>query len=264
MRYFIHLGYDGTHLSGFQKQDTTEYTIQGILEKKLSQIFKRPITVFGCGRTDSGVHASQYFIHINLAKPLSFDLKFRLNKNLPEKIAVFDVIQVEDNQHAQFNAYSRTYDYFIHFNKDPLLIKCSSHYSELNLDYEKMHEVAALILQTKDFKPLCKHPDLYKTTICNLTSSMLFINKEDGRMRYTITSNRFLRGMVRYCIYFLLKVGTGRLSIEEFKQILNQEITLVQKEPALPNGLFLSKIEYPFLKMENKHHLFNLLKLGLE
>ena len=127
-----------------------------------------------------------------------------------------------------------------------------------------MHEVVALILNTKDFKSLCKHPDLYKSTYCNVTNSELFINEKNGRIRFTITSNRFLRGMVRYCVYFILKVGSGRLSIEEFKKILNQEVEFVQKEPALPNGLFLSKIEYPFLNAPNKHHLIDLLKIGLD
>jgi len=127
-----------------------------------------------------------------------------------------------------------------------------------------MRQAAALILATKDFKPLCKQPAVYKNTLCQIKKCELFVNEEQGRLRFTITSNRFLRGMIRFCIFFLLKVGSGEMSLEEFKQILTQEKTLKQKQPALPNGLFLSKIEYPFLELKNAHHLIGMLKSGLE
>ncbi len=205
MRYFLHLGFDGNDYSGWQRQKNTLNTVQEVVEQKLSQIFKKEVTAYGCGRTDAGVHASQYVIQINLDEPPAFDLKFRLNKNLPHDIAVFEIIEVNQNQHCRFDAVARTYDYFIHWHKDPVLMRYSSFYDGLRLNFDLMRKAAALILATKDFKPLCKQPNLYHNTLCQITKSELFVNEEQGRLRFTITSNRFLRGMVRLCIFLCWK-----------------------------------------------------------
>ena len=239
-------------------------TVQEVVEKTLSHLFKKVVTAYGCGRTDAGVHASQYVIHINLDEAPVFDLKFRLNKNLPDEIAVFEIIEVNEERHCRYDAVARTYDYFIHWKKDPILIRYSSFYEDLILDFDLMRKSAALILGTKDFKPLCKQPDLYNNTLCQIRKCELFVNEEQGRLRFTITSNRFLRGMVRFCVFFLLKVGSGEMTLEEFGEILNQEKDLKQKQPALPNGLFLSRVEYPFLELNDSHHLIRMLKVGLE
>lgn len=264
MRYFIHLGFDGSNYSGWQKQKNTLNTVQEIMEQALSQLFKKEVTVYGCGRTDAGVHASQYVIHINLDEAPLFDLKFRLNKNLPDNIAVFEIIEVNEEQHSRYDATARSYDYFIHWKKDPALIRYSLLFDDLALDFGLMKKAAALILATKDFKALCKQPDLYKNTLCHITKCELFVDEEQGRLRFTITSNRFLRGMVRFCVFFLLKVGSGKLTLEEFEKILTLNHELKQKEPVLPNGLFLSKVEYPFLVLKDRHHLIRMLKVGLE
>jgi len=264
MRYFIHLGFEGTHYRGWQRQPTPKNTVQQVIEESISRIFKKNISVYGCGRTDAGVHASQYVIQIELDEAPSFDLKFRLNKNLPDNIAVFEIFEVDNKQHARHSAVARTYDYFIHLKKDPILIRYSSFYEDLVLDYDLMRKAVTLILETKDFRPLCKQPDIYKNTLCQLTNAELFVDEEQGRLRFTITSNRFLRGMVRYCVFFLLQVGSGKMTLEEFEGILKQKKQLKDKQPALPNGLFLSRIEYPFLKLKDSHHLIKMLKIGLE
>jgi len=168
MRYFIHLGYDGSKYRGWQRQKTTRKTVQEVIEQALFKLFKKAITVYGCGRTDAGVHASQYVLHINLEKAPEFDLKFRLNKNLPDEIVVFDIIEVKENQHSRYHASARTYDYFIHWKKDPVLFRHSSFYEQLVVDFDLMRKAVVLISETKDFKPLCKQPDLYKTTLCQI------------------------------------------------------------------------------------------------
>jgi len=264
MRYFLHLGYDGTPYRGWQRQTKPRNTVQEVIENVLSKIFKKKITANGCGRTDAGVHSSQYVIQIELDEAPLFDLKFRLNKNLPDTIAVFEIFEVDNKHHARHSAISRTYDYFIHLKKDPILIRYSSFYEDLVLDFTLMEKAVKLILETKDFRPLCKQPHIYKNTLCKLTHAELFVDKERGRLRFTITSNRFLRGMVRYCVFFLLQVGSGKIDLAEFKKILNQEKVLKDKSPALPNGLFLSGVEYPFLELNDSHHLIKMLKLGLE
>ncbi len=264
MRYFIHLGFDGTPYRGWQRQTKPRNTVQEVIEDVLSKVFKKEVTANGCGRTDAGVHSSQYVVQIELDEAPSFDLMFRLNKNLPDTIAVFEIVEVDNKQHARHSAVARTYDYFIHLKKDPILIRYSSFYEDLVLDYDLMRKAVTLILETKDFRPLCKQPDIYKNTLCQLTNAELFVDEEQGRLRFTITSNRFLRGMVRYCVFFLLQVGSGKMALEEFEEILKQKKQLKDKQPALPNGLFLSKIEYPFLELKDSHHLIKMLKVGLD
>jgi len=264
MRYFIHLGFDGSKYSGWQRQHNTENTVQELVEKTLFQLLKKRVSVYGCGRTDAGVHASQFVMQIDLDEAPEFDLQFRLNKNLPDGIAVFEIFEVEKNQHCRHDAVARTYDYFIHLKKDPVLMNYSAFYEDLKLDFELMKKAVALIGKTKDFKALCKQPDLYDNTVCNISNCELFINVEEGRLRFTITSNRFLRGMIRICVYFMLEVARGKLTLEEFEAILNQEIEVKEKWPAHPNGLFLSKVEYPFLELKEAHHLIKMMKIGLE
>ena len=264
MRYFLQLGYDGTNYKGWQRQKNTRYTLQEVIEQCLYKLFKKEITVFGCGRTDTGVHASQYVIHINLEEAPLFDLKFRLNKNLPASIVVFEILEVTKNQHCRYDAEARTYDYFIHLKKDPALFRYSSLYEDLKLDYDLMRKSAALILATKDFRALCKQPDLYPNTFCHITKCALFVDQENGRLRFSITSNRFLRKMVRYCVFFLLEVGSGKMTLQAFKEILNQKTTFPLKKPAYPNGLYLSKVEYSFLELKEVHQLIKILKVGLE
>ena len=264
MRYFIHLGFDGSSYSGWQRQKNTRNTVQEVVEQTLSRLFKKKVSAYGCGRTDAGVHASQYVIQIDLIEVPTFDLKFRMNKNLPDSIAVFEIIAVNENQHCRHDAVTRTYDYFMHWNKNPVLFHYSSLYEDLTLDFGLMRKAAALILETRDFKQLCKQPDSYDNTLCQISNCELFVNEEEGRLRFTITSNRFLRGMVRICIFFLLEVGSGEMTLEEFKEILNQEKDLKEKWPAHPNGLFLSKVEYPFLKLNDSHNLVRMLSVGLD
>lgn len=264
MRYFIHLGYDGTNYRGWQRQKTPRNTVQELIEKALSQLFKKEVSVSGCGRTDAGVHASQYVLHINLDEAPTFDLKFILNKNLPDDIAVFEIIEVNVDQDCLHDAEARTYDYFMHWNKDPVLFRYSSYYEGLKLDFDLMSKAAALILKTRDFKSLCKQPNSYNNTMCQISNCEVFVNEEQGRLRFTITANRFLRGMVRICVFFLMEVGSGKMTLQEFEEVLSQEKALEERVPAYPNGLFLSRIEYPFVKLNNSHNIIRMLKFGLE
>ena len=203
LRYFLHIGYDGTNYSGWQRQANAP-SLQEVVEDKLEQIFKKRIDVWGCGRTDRGVHASQYVLHINVYEDFDFDLKFRLNKNLPKDIAVYDVIQMKDGQHARFDATSRTYDYFINFYKDPFLQKYCSEYEQEDLDFDAMHKAVTLFTKYNDFKSICKQADLYDNTICNVTNAQLYVSDDQQRVRFTITANRFFaRDGSFECCFFI-------------------------------------------------------------
>lgn len=263
MRYFLHISFDGSKYRGWQRQSNV-VSVQEVIEDKLKIIFKKDVTVYGCGRTDAGVHASQYFIHINLDNILDFDLKFILNKHLPNGIVVYDVIEVEEKQHARFDATWRTYDYFIHLYEDPIIFRYSSYYNLKNLDISAMKKAVKSLIKHEDYRAYCKRADLHNNTICKIKSANLFTNNEGTRIRFTITANRFLRGMIRIIVDFLLKVGTGEISVDEFINMLANKKDLTEKKPALPNGLYLTKIEYPFLKKVQHHNITNLLKSDLK
>lgn len=262
-RYFFHIAYKGTNYRGWQRQKKV-LTIQELIENKLEEVFKYKIPCLGCGRTDAGVHAAQYFFHIDVKQEIDFDLKFRLNKMLPGDIAVFDVIKMEKDYHAQFDATERTYDYFIHTSKDPFLAGHSSLYLLENADLNKMKQAASLLSKYSDFRALCKTPDRHDNTICNIKSVKMFTNKQEDRIRFQITSNKFLKGMIRIFVFRLFEIGTGKLSIEEFEYYLKNKEASKFNNLAYPQGLYLSKVSYPFLDIKPKNDFFTVLGNGQE
>lgn len=173
MRYFFHIGYNGIRYRGWQRQ-AKAVNIQEVIETTLGQILKTDVTIIGCGRTDAMVHASQFFFHADIEREWDYDLIFRLNKMLPDDIAIFEIIPVDDSRHARFDATQRTYDYFIHTYKDPFLNDLSSLYLERNLNLDRMKQAVSLLVKYNDYAALCKSPLGYRTTICNVTTAALY------------------------------------------------------------------------------------------
>lgn len=248
MRYFFHIAYQGQHYNGWQKQPGA-ISVQDVIEKALHQIFKFPIAIIGCGRTDAHVHASQFFFHADIETEFDFDLLYRLNKALPQNIAIFDIIKMEGLPHARFDAVQRRYDYFIHTYKDPFLSNQSSFYLEPNLDLHQMKAAVNLLPKYKDYRAFCTQPNKYEHTICNVMEADLFVNGKGDRIRFHIASNRFLSKMIRILMGKILKVGKGELSIAEFENLLINLETPKTLDPAHPTGLYLSKVTYPYLNL---------------
>lgn len=246
MRYFFHIGFNGFLYRGWQRQPD-EQNVQQVFETTLSQIFKEPITVMGCGRTDAQVHASQFFFHADISMPWDYDLVFRINKLLPPDIAVFEIIPVEENQHARFDATLRRYDYFIHTYKDPFLSQLSSLYLEKNLNVGKMKQAVTLLTRYDDYRAFCKRPNDYRTTVCKVTAASFVADASGDRFRFQISADRFLGKMIRIIVGKLLVIGQGKLSVDEFESYLITKETPAIFEPAHPQGLYLSKVTYPFL-----------------
>ena len=251
LRYFVHIGYKGTNYFGWQRQPDKQ-SVQEILEDNLSKIFKMPIIVFGCGRTDAGVHASQYFFHMDIEKPWNFDLFFRLNRILPDDIALFDIIPVEGQPHARYDAIQRSYDFFIHTYKDPFLSQSSSLYLRKSFDLHEMKKAVDLLPKYEDYRAFCKSPDKNEHTICRVSSASLYTNISGDRIRFQISSNRFLGRMIRIIVRKLIEIGDGTLSVDEFESHLISRNIPSKILPAHPQGLFLSKVSYPFLDIEPK------------
>lgn len=248
MRYFFHIAYHGQNYSGWQRQPEV-ISVQEVIEKALFKVLKVPTKIYGCGRTDAQVNASQYFFHADIDMKCDFELIFRLNKALPDSIAIYDIVEMEGKPHARFDAIQRKYDYFIHTYKDPFLNMQSSLYLYPDLDLHKMNEAVKLLPKYNDYRSFCTHPDKNEHTLCNVSEANLYVNSKGDRIRFHISSNRFLGKMIRILSGKLLRIGTGRLSVAEFENhLITLEIPKILN-PAYPNGLYLSKVEYPYLNL---------------
>jgi tRNA pseudouridine38-40 synthase len=247
-RYFFHVGFKGIQYRGWQRQKGV-VTVQSVLEDSFEKVFKTHLSCIGCGRTDAKVHAIQYFFHADIKNEREDDLLFVLNKVLPDDIAVFDIIPMEGFPHAQLDAIERTYDYFIHIKKDPFLSDTSALYLNYELDIEKMSKAVSLLTKYNDYKSFCKTPLQHANTLSNITSAKLFVNSESNRIRLQLTSDKFIKAMVRVIVGKLIDIGTGALSVEQFEQdLINKEVPTYIL-PAYPQGLYLSKVNYPFLNI---------------
>lgn len=245
MRYFIYLSYDGTDYSGWQTQPNA-VTVQEVIEKALSLMLRQPVAIVGAGRTDAGVHARSMVAHVDL--PLSPDeiqpLLQRLNGYLPPDIAIHCFKPVTDEAHARFDALWRTYHYYISEAKDPFDYRFSLR-THAPLDFELMNRAAALLLEHEDFTSFSKmHTDV-KTNLCKVKEARWIWHQEEGKGCFSISANRFLRGMVRAIVGTLLPLGRGKLSIKQFEYIIKAQDRSLAGSAAPPQGLFMEYIEYP-------------------
>ena len=255
MRFFITLSYDGTRYHGWQIQPNGD-SVQQELQEALSTLLRKPVEVVGAGRTDTGVHARMMVAHFDLdptQPPLEGamvngqwsmvnNLAYKLNKLLPQDIAVQDVQQVADDMHARFSATSRTYHYYINIKKDPFL-QAYSWQIPFALDFDKMNEAAKVLLEYKDFTSFSKVNTDTKTNLCDLKEAY-WQEVAPGQWRFTITANRFLRNMVRAIVGTLVEVGRGRISIEEMRQIIEAKDRCQAGESVPGKALFLVDIKY--------------------
>ena len=242
MKYFLHLAYKGTRYRGWQFQPALP-TVQGTLEEAVEKMTGGRVHCVGCGRTDAGVHASQYFCHIVVDEPFDYDPVFRLNKILPGDISIFDCIEAPWNAHAQKDALSRTYTYRIHTRENALWSELSAHYPEEGLDVGKLHAAAQLLPRHRDFTAMCLPSDVNKTKICEVSEA--FWTEDGYRLQFQITSNRFLRGMVRQIVGAMLEVAYGWTTLEDFERSLSTGERLPRIRSAYPQGLYLSRVVYP-------------------
>jgi len=251
LRYFFHIAYQGAHYNGWQVQPGV-LNVQGVLEAALGRLLKMPVAIIGCGRTDAQVHASQFFFHADIETAWDFDLLFRLNKLLPDDIAVFDIILMQGQPHARFDAVQRSYDYFMHSYKDPFLSGFSSLYLGRSLDLVKMKAAVSLLPLYNDYYAFCKCPDRTDHTRCYVTSANLLIDPTGDRLRFHISANRFLSRMIRIIMGRLLEIGRGEMSVDEFEYHLANRKTPKTIAPAYPQGLYLSKVTYPYLDIPTR------------
>lgn len=242
MRYFITFSYDGTRYHGWQIQPNGD-SVQELLEWALSTLLRREVNVTGAGRTDAGVHARVMVAHFDFDEAIDCQqLCYKLNRLLPFDIAVQEVKQVSDDMHARFSATSRTYHYYIHTKKDPFrrAYSCEIHYP---LDFALMNEAGKILTTYEDFGAFCKSHTDVKTTICHVTEAR-WVQTSETAWYFRITANRFLRNMVRAVVGTLIDVGRGKLSIEEFRKVIEGKRRTEAGESMPGNALFLEDVRY--------------------
>lgn len=242
MRYFVWFGYDGTRYHGWQLQPNGN-SVQAELQHGLSLLLRQEITVVGAGRTDAGVHARRMAAHFDYDGDYDMSqLAYKLRHLLPQDITVYSVCQVADDMHARFSATSRTYHYYIHQQKDPFRrhFSLETHY---DLDFALMNEAAAALLDYEDFGAFCKAGSDVKTTICHVTHAQ-WHQVADGVWYFRITANRFLRNMVRAVVGTLVEVGRHRMTVSDFRSVIEGGRRTRAGESMPAHALFLEDVEY--------------------
>lgn len=239
-RYFLEVSYKGTAYSGFQSQENAN-TIQAEVETAFEILQKEQLVMTGSSRTDAGVHALQNFFHFDYEGTVNPKFVYKINAILPPDIVVKNIRQVKDEAHCRFDALSREYKYFIYQHKNPFLAD-RAYYFPFTLNVELMQQAAAILKEYSDFTSFSKRNTQVKTFQCNILESRWFL--EDGCLVYNVKANRFLRGMVRALTATMLKVGRGKISLDEFRQVIEAKDCTKASFAVPAHGLFLVSVLY--------------------
>lgn len=250
MRYFIHLAYKGTAYRGWQRQSNTELSVQQILENAVTKMTGIKTTIMGCGRTDAGVHAMQFFAHFDYDGSWSFDPVERLNRVLPDDISVFEIIEVDKRAHSRYDAISRSYEYHMHFDKNPYLSTFSHYAEQIQPDISLMNQGLEMLKGMEDFRYMCLTPDRVNNTRCTIFEVSAAYSDDKKRLVIKFTANRFLKSMIRIITARLIALSTGRISWDTFVNVSNGKEKLKFYRMAYANGLHLSRIVYPYMERE--------------
>ncbi|MFP4471272.1 MAG: tRNA pseudouridine(38-40) synthase TruA [Bacteroidales bacterium] len=244
MRYFIELSYDGTDYHGWQRQDGSK-SIQAAIEQGLYYKINQNEGVTGCGRTDAGVHARQFFAHFDLFQHLDkrklAELRDELNSFLPQDIAIHRIFRVRDQAHTRFDAIARTYKYYISTNRYPFNRHFSWYY-HAPLNVEEMNRSAEILGRYSDFTSFAKLHGGAHTNICQISHARW--EKLEHELVFTITADRFLRNMVRSIVGTMVDIGRGKIDQEELSRIIESMDRSRAGMSAPAKGLFLEKIDY--------------------
>lgn len=244
-RYFIHLAYDGTRFHGWQRQPNA-ITVQEVLEDALSMMTGEPLVLTGAGRTDTGVHARNYYAHVDLSRAMDTveldRLAYRLNSYLGEDLVIYRIFRVVSSAHARFSAQSRTYTYHIAQIRDPFCCRYQ-HTIHGPLDLQGMIEGAGILMEYRDFTSFSKVDTDTKTNICQITEAIWRV--KDQEMIFTITADRFLRNMVRAIVGTLISIGQKKIFADDLRGIIESQDRSKAGQSAPARGLILESIRYP-------------------
>ncbi len=241
-RYFLELAYNGLKYHGWQIQPNA-LSVQEVLNDALHKALRKQINVVGCGRTDTGVHASYFVAHFDIDEPIDTErLVFKMNRIIGNDIVVYSAQEVDGELHSRFSAISRTYYYYLKSVKSPFM-KDFSYRPFYDFDIDNMNEAAKALFDYKDFTSFSKlHTDT-KTNNCQILKAQWI--KQDNGAVFVIKADRFLRNMVRAIVGTLLEVGRGKINIDQFRQIIEDKNRGAAGTSVPGQALFLVDVEYP-------------------
>ncbi len=243
LRYFIKLAYKGTNYHGWQVQPNA-ITVQELLAKSFSTVLRNKVEIVGAGRTDTGVHAEEFFAHVDIENEFKVkEIIYKVNAVLPNDIVVYDIFKTAENAHARFDATSRSYEYRIFLGKNPFLTETAWQFMTTKLSVEKMNEAANILETYTNFKCFSRSNTDVRTYNCNIMDAAW--KQTDQLLVFHITADRFLRNMVRAIVGTLIEIGKGKMTLEEFKQIIESENRSNAGPSAPAHGLFLTQVAYP-------------------
>ncbi|MFY0674021.1 MAG: tRNA pseudouridine(38-40) synthase TruA [Bacteroidia bacterium] len=259
-KYVLHIGYDGSQFRGWQRQNNVP-SIQETFEQALSKVLNKTTSVFGCGRTDALVHASQYFLQFSYAKVLDEKFIFIMNKVLPPSIRVYDLAMVKHNFSVQNHAVSRSYRYYLHTKSNAFINNYSSYYSIEKPKISKMTQAASAFIGHHDFHSFCKTPDKHMHTMVNVYNVDLTFNRDKSIICIEFKADRFLKGMIRAIVHHIIQIGEGKMSLSDVSYKLQTAAFFPNIQLAHPQGLYLSEVAYDELDFESvKEPLWYMLK----
>lgn len=248
-RFFIELAYDGTNYHGWQSQRNA-VSVQEVLNKALTTVLRQPIETLGCGRTDAGVHAKEFFAHFDAESidyeqwSMDYGPLRSINSILPDDIAIKRIFPVHSEAHARFDATLRSYEYHIHFAKDPFKHGFSWLLRDMP-DLELMNRAAAMMIEYIDFSCFSKSNTQTKTNNCKITRAE-WVQTGDSIV-FEISADRFLRNMVRAIVGTLLMVGHKEIEPEAVRGIIESKNRSNAGTSVPACGLYLTEVRYPFL-----------------
>ncbi|MFI5219425.1 MAG: tRNA pseudouridine synthase A [Bacteroidia bacterium] len=249
-RYFLELSFKGTNYSGWQIQENA-VSVQQKVNEALSLLLGTKTETVGCGRTDTGVHAKQFFVQFDSVNEITDTFKFihQMNGIVPNDISVYEVYQVDENASSRYDAVSRTYEYYLYRYKNPFLKEFAAGiFFDINVD--EINNACKILKEYDDFKCFSKSRTDVKHTICNIMEAKW--ETQNGFHKFTVTANRFLRGMVRAITGTLLETGKGETSLNDFRKIIESKQRSEAGASVDACGLYLTKVVYPYLKIERE------------
>ena len=243
MRYLIRFSYDGTGFSGYQKQPG-ERTVEGMLENALYNINNHTETrIFSSGRTDRGVHALGQVAHFDIDVNITlYKLKCALNSLLPEDIHVLSTEIVDKNFHARYNAISKTYIYKINVGEYSPIDRNHVYQYCKDLNFDNMRWAINDFLGEHDFKPFVSEEAIKSSYVRTIYS--VDMKKEGDIITISFTGNGFMKYQVRNMVGVLIKIGSGKLTTDSVKNILNGTMDKSKIITAKGSGLYLKEVVY--------------------
>ena len=237
------IAYRGTRYHGFQRQPNA-VTVQGELESQLSRILNGPVTVYGCSRTDTGVHANEFVLHLHTEREIHCkNLVRAMNGYLPDDISVLACADTDAGFHARFDCKGKEYLYRIHNHesKDPFRTDLAFHYRR-PLDTELIRYAARHMAGTHDFRSFCAQADA--ASDCTRTIYGTDVRRCGNAVEIRIRGDGFLYNMVRIFVGTLLDINEGVFPPDALRDIIAAGDRLAAGRTAMAHGLYLNRVFY--------------------